>query len=455
MYVKPEEAGTMGVSDIDAKFKEMTETRVEKLVCRLALPTMCSMLITSIYNMADTYFVGRINTSATGAVGVAFSLMALIQAVGFFFGHGSGNFISRRLGARDYAAAGRMASVGFFSSIIGGACISALGLTFIRPLARLLGATDTIMPYAIDYMKYILMGVPYMTAALTMNNQLRLQGSAFYAMIGITSGGILNIILDPIFIFVLNLGISGASIATIISQFVSASILFYWINRKGIPIKFRNFKPSLWYYKELLRGGLPSLARQSCGSFATLCLNNMAGVYGDAAIAAMSIANRFTMFVGSAMIGFGQGLQPVCGFNYGAKRFDRVKRAYWFCVKVTFVFPLLLSGVVIWFAPLIIGEFRADPAVIAIGSRALRWQFLTFPLTGITVMSNMMAQTVGKAVRATILALSRQFLFFIPSLLILSKIFGLAGIESALAMSDVLSLMLAVPIAMSILREMK
>jgi len=440
---------------INAKYKEMTEGRVEPLVFRLAAPAMVSMMISSIYNMADTYFVGRINTRATAAVGVVFALMAMIQAVGFCFGQGSGNFISRRLGARDYESTNRMASIGFFSSIIGGLIITVVGFIFMEPLAKILGATDTIMPYAIDYMKYILVGAPYMAAALTLNSQLRFQGNAFYAMLGITSGGILNIILDPIFIFVFKMGTGGAALATIISQFVSVCVLFYWVRVKGIPIRFKYFKPSKWYYKEIVRGGSPSLARQGCGSFATLCLNNVAGNYGDVAIAAMSIVTKIAMAAGSAMIGFGQGFQPVCGFNYGAKRYDRVKLAFWFCAKFTFCMLFALSALGWLFAPQIIEAFRRDSEVIAIGTRALRWMCMSFPLTGFIVLNNMMAQTIGKAVRANILAMSRQFLFFVPALLILPRVWGLNGLECSQAVSDTCAFFLSIPMCRSILNEMK
>lgn len=438
------------------KYKMMTETKIETLICRLAIPTIISMLITSIYNMADTYFVGKINTSATGAVGIVFSLMAIIQAVGFFFGHGSGNYISRKMGAKKFEDANKMASIGFFCALIGGLCIMILGFIFMRPLARALGATDTIMPYACDYMKYILIGAPYMTAALVLNNQLRFQGNAFYAMIGITAGGILNIVLDPLFIFVFGMGTAGAALATIISQFVSFCLLLDGTRRKGIPIRFKNFKPSVTYLKEIVNGGLPSLARQGCGSIATICLNQSAGIYGDAAIAAMSIVTRIMMFAASAMIGFGQGFQPVCGFNYGAKKYDRVRKAFWFCVKSSFIVLLIISVLGISFAPQMIELFRkGDEEVVAIGSVALRLQCISFPLTGFVVICNMMAQTIGKAVKATILALARQFLFFVPALFIFSSIFGLTGIEISQAVADWCSLAVSIPIGIGILKEMK
>ena len=303
----------------NAKFIEMTETPVGTLVCRLAVPTMVSMLVTSFYNMADTFFVGKINTSATGAVGVVFSLMAIIQACGFFFGHGSGNYISKQLGKRDTEEASRMASIGFFSAFLFGIVFMAAGLVFLEPLARALGSTDTILPYAKDYLGIILLGAPFMTSSLVLNNQLRFQGNAFYAMIGIATGAVLNIGLDPLFIFVFQMGIKGAALATILSQIVSFCLLVAGSFRgENIHISYRKFHPDGAAFLEILRGGIPSLLRQGLASVAVICLNFAAGGYGDEAIAAMSIVNRIMMFAGSALIGFGQGFQPVCGFNYGA-----------------------------------------------------------------------------------------------------------------------------------------
>ena len=302
------------------KFHEMTEAPVGRLVCRLAAPCIISMLVTAFYNMADTFFVGMLKSpSATGAVGVVFSLMAIIQAVGFFFGHGSGNFISRELGKQHMEEAENMAATGFFSALAAGILICLLGQLFLTPLATLLGSTPTILPYSRAYLRIILFGAPWMTASLVLNNQLRFQGSAAYAMVGITSGAVLNIALDPIMIFWMDLGVAGAAWATIISQFISFCLLLAGCARGGnlrIRISKVQLKPA--YYVMIVKGGLPSLGRQGLASVATICLNQAAGPYGDTAIAAMGIVQRITMFGGSAMIGFGQGFQPVCGFNYGA-----------------------------------------------------------------------------------------------------------------------------------------
>lgn len=441
-----------------SKFEKLTTEPVEKLVATLAIPTIIGMLITAIYNMADTYFVGQIGTSATGAVGVSFSLMAIVQALGFLFGQGSGNYISRMLGAKEDKKAEIMASVGFFSGIIFAAVFGAVCLIFISPISRMLGSTETILPYAKEYLKFILIAAPFNVGSFVLNNQLRFQGSAAYAVIGLSTGSILNIALDPLFIFVFDMGVAGASLATGLSQFISFCILVY-MDRKhaAVPVNFKNFKPSLYVFKEILRGGVPSLTRQSLTSVSTIMLNLLAGRYGgDAAIAAMSIVTRISMFASSAVIGFGQGFQPVCGFNYGAKLYDRVKKAFWFCVKFSTIF-LFVAGLIMFFnAPSIISLFRKDDIdVITIGAFALRCQCVTLFLSGLIVLSNMLLQTIGRAVPATITSMTRQFIFLIPCLFILGALFKLTGIEMSQAVADVFSFALALPIVLKELKKMK
>ena len=420
------------------RYRMMTREPIPPLIGKLAVPTIVSMMITSFYNMADTFFVGRMGTSATAAVGVVFPIMAVIQALGFFCGHGSGNSISRKLGARDEEGAGQLAATGFFGAIVLGLVLAVVGSLFIDPLSMALGSTETIFPYTKAYLRIILLGAPYMTAQLALNNQMRYQGNAFFAMIGVTTGAVLNIVLDPIFIFVLKMGISGAALATILSQFVSFVLLFVGVRvSKCVPIRLKNICLHKERLKEIAGGGLPSLFRQGLGSFATMTLNIAANPYGDAAIAAMSVVGRIAMFSGSALIGFGQGFQPVCGFNYGAKKFDRVWEAFWFCVKISTCVLLgiaILGGI---FAPYLVEIFRKDPEVVRIGTVALRCQCLTFVLNGWIIMNNMMMQTMGKTVYASILAASRQGLFFIPALLILPRFFGLFGIQMAQAVADV------------------
>ena len=438
------------------KFTYMTTAPVPKLVTSLAVPTIISMLITAFYNIADTYFVGKINTQATAAVGIAFSVMAIIQALGFFFGHGSGNYISRKLGAQDTRSAEKMASTGFFCALIVGVFISFLGLLFITPLSKILGSTSTILPYTEKYLGIVLLGAPFMAASLVLNNQMRFQGNAVYAMIGITVGAVINIGLDPLLMFTFGLGISGAAIATVTSQ-VCSFLLLLMMEHKGnnIRIRWENFTPTPDMLKEIVQGGTPSLFRQGLSSVATICLNHSAGMYGDAAIAGMSIVTRICAFINSFVIGFGQGFQPVCGFNYGAKIYERVKSGFWFCVRVGLLFLLVCSVVGFILAPEIIETFRkGDPAVTAIGTNALRWQLISLPLCAWIVLCNMMLQTIRKPIPATILAASRQGMFFIPLIWVLPLFFGLPGVEITPAIADVCSALLAVPLTRKVLLEM-
>ena len=401
----------------ELKFHQLTEEPVGKLICHLALPCILSMLVTAFYNMADTFFVGMLDSNAaTGAVGVVFSMMAVIQAVGFFFGHGSGNFISRELGKHHTDEASNMASTGFFLALFTGAAICVLGQIFLTPLAVFLGSSSTILPYAKAYLGVILLGAPWMTASLVLNNQLRFQGNAVYGTVGIVSGAVLNIGLDPLLMFVFDLGVAGAAWATIISQFASFCLLLFGCARGGnIPIRISRFRPRWFYVKHIIQGGLPSLARQSLASVATICINHAAMPYGDAAIAAMGVVQRIMNFGGSAMIGFGQGFQPVCGFNYGARLYGRVKEGFWFCVR----------GAVAFF------------------------------FQGWITMSNMMLQTIGRTVPATLISAARQGLFLIPLVwLLTASPLGLLGLQMAQSVSDALTLALAVPIQLHVLRHL-
>ena len=441
----------------EEKRKYLTEEKIPTLVLNMAVPSIISMLITSFYNMADTFFVGQIGTTATAAVGVIFPLMSIIQALGFTFGHGSGNYISRKLGQGEVEDAKKMAATGFVSALIAGAIFGFVGLIFLDGLVGILGATPTFAPYARQYAMYILIGTPFMASSLVLNNQLRFQGSAFFGMIGMGVGAVLNIALDPLFIFVLDMGVSGAALATILSQIVSFCLLLRGCTRGGnIAISLKNFSPSWARYKEIARGGTPSLFRQGLGSVATICLNFAAGIYGDAAIAGMSIVTRVLQFANSAIIGLGQGFQPVCGFNYGAKLYGRVRKAFWFTVSLAFCVLLIGSIVGIAFAPQIIAIFRKeDLEVIKIGALSLRLQCIFLPLSAFVVGSNMMLQTIGKPVKASISAAARTGLFFVPAILILPQFFGLLGVQMSQAVADLCSFVLCVPLAGTTLLEMK
>lgn len=441
----------------EEKYRQMIETPVNRLIPRLAVPTIISMLVTSIYNMADTFFVSQISTSASGAVGVMFSAMAMIQAIGFTLGMGSGNNISRALGNREEEKASQFAAVAFYTAGIIGIMILIFGTLFSRQMVYLLGATPTIAPYAQDYARYILIAAPFMMTSFVMNNILRAQGNAMFAMIGITAGGVLNMILDPILIFGFDMGISGAAIATMISQMISFCILLRQCNSRPdcIRIQISRFRPSLAVYGEILHAGLPSFCRQGLASVAAVVLNFAAGPYGDAAIAAMSIVTRFMMFINSSLIGFGQGFQPVCGFNFGAKRYDRVLEAFWFCVKVAVALLTVLGVVAFLFSRPIVTSFRReDLEVIEIGTLALRLQLLTMPFQAWVIMVNMLTQSIGYGFRASIVAMGRQGLFLIPALMILPRTLGLLGLQASQPIADMLTFVLATVIVIGVLKEL-
>lgn len=440
----------------EEKVTYMTTEKVPKLICSLAVPTIISMLVTTFYNMVDTFFVGKINNQATAAVGVVFSVMTLIQALGFFFGHGSGNYISRKMGERDYEDAEKMASFSFFTCFLVGILVAILGIIFMEPLAIWLGSTKTILPYTLKYMRIILIGTPFIMSSFVLNNQLRYQGSAMYAMVGIVLGAVINIVLDPILMFVCNMGISGAALATILSQMASFVLLLVACNGgENIHVSIKNYKFRFRYLKEIVRGGAPSLFRQGLVSIASITLNNLAANYSDASVAAMSVVSRITMFANSALIGFGQGYQPVCGMNYGAKLYKRVREGFWFCVKYATIFLVFVSILAYIFAPGLVSLFRDDTEVIKIGTEVLRFQCIAFPLSGIIVLTNMMLQSTGKGIWATIVASARQGFFFIPIAVIMSFIFGLKGLEISQTIADVCAFILALPVALYYMNQFK
>lgn len=443
------------------KYLLMTQSPVKRLILRLSVPSVISMLVTSIYNMVDSFFVGKLSTEAVAGIGVSFAFMAFINACGFFFGQGSGNYISRAFGARQTEKAGRMAATGFFSPFILGAVTSIIGLLLLSPLSRALGATDTILPYANRYLRFILIAMPFTMSSLTLNNQLRLQGEARLGMVGIVSGALLNIILDPIFIFVLDLGVSGASLATAVCQFFSWCLLLWATSREGnVHIKFRNFTPTLGYYNQIMKGGLPSLMRQSLAVIATISLNRMAVHYampGNEAstVAAFAIVTRITMICYSTVLGLGQGFQPVCGYNFGARQYGRVRESYVFCICISTALLVVLGAICHFFAPQIISWFRSeDPELIRIGKNVMRWQCIAFPTMGVCTMTNMLFQNIGYTVKATVLSMCRQGLCFLPTVFIAPAIWGLTGLEASQAISDFLTFTIALPFAYNIIQEL-
>ena len=434
----------------------LTQTPVPRLILELSVPTIISMLVTAIYNAADKFFVGRISTEASAAVGVAFPAMAIVQALGFFFGHGSGNYISRMMGAGKNKEASEMASTGFAMALMTGALAAALGIIFCEPLAYFMGATKEGMADSVAYMRIIMLGAPFMMGQFVVNNQLRFQGSAMYAMAGLMCGAVMNLILDPLLILVFKMGVSGAAIATIMGQITSFFVLIYGSSRgENIRIRFKNIRINLFYLREITNGGSPSLFRQGLAAVSGMLLNNAArDLGGAAAIAAMSTVTTVVMSLSSALIGFGQGYQPVCSFNYGAGLHDRVKKGFWFCVKWGTVFMFCAGVACFIFAPQIIRFFRDDDAVVEIGKAALRAQACALPLSAATVISNMMLQSIGKGVKASISSSARNGIFFIPLVLILPHFLGITGVEITQSIADVLALCLSLPMAVSELKKM-
>lgn len=435
----------------------MTQEPVPRLVVSLAVPTVISMMVTAIYNMADTYFVSKIGTSATGAVGIVFSLMALIQAMGFMLGMGSGTWISRLLGAHRNDEASSVAASGFFASIVLGIAVAAAGLVFIEPLMHVLGATDTILPYAQDYARYILFAAPVMAASFVLNNVLRAEGKAQFSMIGITVGGILNCGLDPLFIFGFGMGIGGAAIATALSQLVSFFILLtpFLRGRTITRLGLHRCATGADVYLQIIKHGMPAFLRQGLASISTVGLNLSAAAYGDAAVAAMSIVGKIVLFIFSIVIGIGQGYQPVLGYNYGARKLDRVRQAFSFTFKVCLAVMSVCGLAGFLAATWIIKFFIAkDPEVVRIGAMALRAQCVALPLVPVGVMTNMTFQSIGKSWTATLTSAARQGIFFLPLILVLPPLLGLLGVQLTQPLSDLCTCFFCLPFTLRFFRDL-
>lgn len=440
-----------------SQYDVMTKAPVWRLVIRLGIPTTLSMLVTNIYNLADTAFVGMLGTSESGAVGISFGFMSVIQAFGFMYGQGAGSIIARQLGMKDDEGASRIASTAFFVAVFTGIMLSLGAFFFLKPLIYFLGSSDTIYPYAQEYLMYILIAAPFMMAGFTLNNILRFQGRASLAMIGLMTGAVLNIIGDPLFMFVFDMGIGGAGLATALSQIVSFLILLsiFLIGKTETKLSVKRISTKLRDLADILATGLPSLIRQGCASISTILLNSSAVVFGDAAVAAMSIVNRISMFVFSLGLGLGQGFQPVCGFNYGAGKYKRVIKAYKFTILSSQVLITVVSMLVLTFSPRLIRIFRDDIKVIEIGTLALQMQCIALLVHPVSVATNMMLQSTGQKILAAFTALLRNGLCFIPLILILPDAFGLLGVQMTQPIADIVAVSITVPIAVKTVAALK
>lgn len=440
----------------DSQYSKMTETPVGKLIISLSIPTIISMLITNIYNMADSYFVSQLSLSAGGATSIVFGVMAILQAFGFMFGHGSGSHISRLLGAKHHEKASQFSSTGFFWAVFVGFLIMIGGLVFIEPLMRLLGSTDTILPYAVDYCTFILISAPAMTGSCVLNNILRYEGKAALAMIGLTTGGILNMALDPLFIFVLDLGISGAGLSTALSQYISFGILLsvFLMKKTQSRISPRLISKEPNILASIVVAGLPSLARQGLNSVSTMVMNAQAKPFGDAAIAAMGYVSRTSSLIFSIGLGIGQGFQPVSAFNYGAKKYSRVKKGTWFTLELGMVSIGVISAICFAFAPQIISLFRNEAEVIQIGSEALRLQCVFLLFFPASMVVNMLFQSIGKSIPALVLSCLQSGLIFIPLCLILPRFWEIKGIEAAQPLAYFVTMLISLPCMIIFLKRL-
>lgn len=434
----------------------MVNTPVPKLVISLGIPTTVSMLVTNIYNMADSYFVSGISVSAGGATSVVFGLMSIIQAFGFMYGHGAGSKISRLLGARRNDEATTYASTGFFVSVLTGFLITLLGFVFFEPLLRLLGSTDTILPYAKDYAKYILIAAPAMTGSCVLNNILRYEGKAALAMIGLASGGLLNMVMDPIFIFGFDMGIAGAGLATALSQYISFFILLsvFIMKKTQSRISISKFALRADVIGNIIMTGLPSLARQGLNSVSTMLLNAQAKAFDDVAIAAMGYVARTSQFVFCVGLGIGQGFQPVSAYNYGANKYSRVKKAALFTLGFGTALIGVIAAVCFAFAPQIIAIFGNEPEVIKIGGYALRIYCISLFFVPMSVVANMLFQSIGKNLYALVLSVLQNGLAFIPLILILPIKFGLLGIQLSQPLAYLISAAVCLPCLTVFLRKL-
>ena len=437
-----------------SQFDKMTKTPVSRLIIKLSIPAIISMMVTNVYNLVDTALVGQLGNSASGAVGIVFGFMAVLQAIGFMFGNGSGSIISRLLGAKNTEQASKIASTGFFFTLLFGAVVAIISAFVLKPLVMLLGSTETISPYAQTYISYILAAAPFITASFTMNNLLRYEGKATLGMIGLIVGAVLNIAGDPILMFGLNMGIAGAGLSTCISQIIGFFVLLsmFLLHKTQCRLSVKLIVPK--FLPEIIGTGLPSLLRQGLNSLSTVVLNNCAAVYGDAAVAAMSIVSRVIFFTFSFALGVGQGFQPVCGFNYGAKKYDRLKTAFYFSVMLAEIIVVVMSVGLILFPGEIVRIFRDDNTVMEIGSRALVLQGIAQLFLPFCMITEMALQSVGKKLGASVLSTLRNGLFFIPLLLILSNVRGLSGIQEAQPLAVTLAVIPSAILAVRFFREL-
>ena len=433
--------------DSEQQRQIMLTEPIGRLLFKKAAPTVLIQLITVIYNTADTYFVAKIDTAASAAVGVVFSLMAVIQATGGSIGMGATSLISPMLGQKRVDDASTVGTSAALMSVLAGTLIGALGLIFLRPLVSLIGARGEVMPYAADYARFILIGAPFMTTAFVLNSVLRSEGQTMYSMLAMVTGGVLNLFIDPLLIFGFRMGIAGAALATMLSQMTSFAIMavIFIRDRSIVRLRPKYIGKKVSVYVHIVRMGVPTLFRQGMASLSSALLNIQAAPFGAAAVAAISIANKLYMLVRHIVLGIGQGFQPIAGYCFGAKRYSRVKKVFWYATASATVICVALAVAVYFFREPIMTWFRDDPDVVQIGSMMLAFLCVTIPLMGFSTYVNQLYQSLGFAVGATILASCRQGIFFVPLVFLLPYFFGLKGITAVQAGADLLTCFVSIP----------
>ena len=442
------------MTNAELHYKKMTETPVAKLIVSMGIPTTISMLITNIYNMADTYFVGAVGESAQAATGVMFTLQAIIQGIGFLLGHGSGSYVSKFLADKDTEKSSTYLSTAFYTAAFVGIAIMSLGLMFLRPMVLLLGSTETIVPHAMDYGMWILIACPFILCSLILNIGLRYEGQAFYAMFGLTAGGLLNILGDYVLVGKLGMGVYGAGLATAASQMVSfAILLFMFLRMAQSKLRLRYVSRQGIVYGNIIRVGMPSLIRQGMNALTTGILNNMTKPFGDAAIAAMSVVSKYAQFLMCVGLGMGQGYQPFAAFNFQARKYDRVKKGLVFLIVFALIFIGTISVASMIFAEPIITLFQKNPDVIEVGAVALRFYSFGMIFMAFSVPVNMLYQSIQRPNISSMLSLMRAGAITIPMLLILVPIIGITGVQIAQPTADVISGIVSIPFIIHFLRK--
>lgn len=443
----------------DARRKMMLEDSVAKVIPLVAIPMIITMLIDSIYNITDTYFVSQLGTAATAAVGVNDSLMHLMRSVAMGFGMGASSYISRLLGAKRDEEACRVGSTTFFTSMAVLSALAAVAFVFLSPLVEFMGATAAVKPYSMDYARWILLSAPFTAGEVALSQILRSEGSTRYSMMGMVSGCVLNMILDPLFINVFGFGVAGAAMATSLSKVVSFMVLLspFIRGRSMLEIKLKLFTPKKEIYGEIARMGIPTFLRSSMFSISSIVTNNVAGGFGDSALAAVSVANKCARLVGAGIMGLGQGFQPVAGYSWGAKKYRRVRQAFWTCSVMGAGAGIVLGAIMAFSATNLIGIFTAsnDAEIIRIGSYMIIAQCITMVPHVWAMVANGLFQALGRPVGAAVLGLSRQVICLIPSVVILSAVFGVYGLASAQAVADILTVMIALPMVINLFRVIR